>query len=66
MLFLMFMLAFSTMIMPIEAVASSIMDKAVTKNLGSSSVTVSLRSLQTGKVLYEQGGNTAMKPNLPH
>lgn len=58
----MFMLAFSTMIMPIEAVASSIMDKAVTKNLGSSSVTVSLRSLQTGKVLYEQGGNTAMKP----
>lgn len=61
-LFFTCILAFSTLFMPTEVEASSIMNTSVTKNLGASGVTVSLRSLQTGKVIYQRGGNTAMKP----
>ncbi|MEO4052328.1 D-alanyl-D-alanine carboxypeptidase/D-alanyl-D-alanine-endopeptidase [Solibacillus sp. CAU 1738] len=55
---LLFLLLFN---MPVSATAN-VLDSSVTENLGSSNVSVSLRSLSTGHVLYEHGGNTLMKP----
>lgn len=39
-----------------------VLDQAVTKNLGKSNTSVSLRSLTTGNILYEHNGQALMKP----
>lgn len=47
--------------LPITANAH-MLDQAITKNIGKSHTSVSLRSLTTGNVLYEHNGQTLMKP----
>ncbi|KYG92261.1 D-alanyl-D-alanine carboxypeptidase [[Bacillus] sp. KCTC 13219] len=47
--------------LPITANAH-MLDQAITKNIGKSHTSVSLRSLTTGNVLYEHNGQALMKP----
>lgn len=47
--------------LPITANAY-MLDQAITKNIGKSHTSVSLRSLTTGNVLYEHNGQALMKP----
>lgn len=52
----------STLIIPQQASASNVIGSAVSKRIGTTNVSVSLRSLQTGNVIYELKANTPMKP----
>ncbi|SOC20948.1 D-alanyl-D-alanine carboxypeptidase/D-alanyl-D-alanine-endopeptidase (penicillin-binding protein 4) [Ureibacillus xyleni] len=59
---LIFALFLSNVLFVNNAKAASSLDATVQNSLGNSNISVSLRSLQTGKVLYERNGEIGRKP----
>lgn len=57
-----FFLFMSNVVIANDAFAASNLESAVESNLGSSNISVSLRSLKTGNVLYEKNGDVGIKP----
>lgn len=57
---LLFLIINFTAVREVSAVSS--FDNTVQSQLGNSNISVSIRSLQTGNVLYEKNGNIGMKP----
>ena len=55
-------LVLSNLFVVSEVSAASSLDQTVKSNLGTKNISVSLRSLQTGNVLYEYNGDFGVKP----